>query len=80
MNIRLRMMIRSVMQCKRLCDRMDGIISLSENYTFPARKIHLRVRYRNMRSIMEYNRMHVFITEEEEMLCDRIGSIQDGKQ
>lgn len=80
MNLRIRMMIRSVMQCKSVCDRMDGIISLSENYTFPPRKIHLRVRYRNMRSIMEYNRMHVFITEEEEMLCDRIGSIQNGKQ
>lgn len=52
-------MIRSVKRYKNARHRMNGMLSLFENYWFPARKVNLGVRHTNMRSIMEYNKMHV---------------------
>ena len=53
MNLRTRMMIRAIDQYRNVSHRMNGMISLFENYTFPARKINRAIHYSNMRYIME---------------------------
>lgn len=65
MNLRTRMMIRAIDQYRNVSHRMNGMISLFENYTFPARKINRAIHYSNMRYIMEYNRERFIIPEEE---------------
>lgn len=65
MNLRTRMMIRAINQYRNVSHRMNGMISLFENYTFPARKINRVIHYSNMRYIMEYNRERFIIPEEE---------------
>ena len=65
MNLRTRMMIRAVGQYRNMSHRMNGMLSLFENYTFPARKINRAIHYSNMRYIMEYNRERFIIPEEE---------------
>lgn len=67
MNLRTRMMIRAVGQYRSVSYRMNGMISLFENYTFPARKINRAIHYSNMRHVMEYNRER-FITPEEAII------------